>query len=173
MNEPKCCVSECETNPAHTPTNSSSRESQATALAKIAQKAHLFHEGEDCFAAIEISGHLENHALPSRPFRRWLAQEYFRAHQQAPNADALNAAINTIAGLAMFKSNEQRAFVRLATFEDRLYLDLCNPTWSVVEIGSDGWRLIDSKACPVRFRRARGMKPLPDPKCGGFDSDAA
>jgi len=37
--------------------------------------------------------------------------------------------------------------------------------WRAVEIGPDGWRIIGSP--PVRFRRAAGMLPLPEPQAGG------
>jgi hypothetical protein len=55
----------------------------------------------------------------------------------------------------------------VAAHEARLYLDLADADWSAVEIGPDGWHVIPSTASPVRFRRARGMLPLPTPEPGG------
>ena len=52
-----------------------------------------------------------------------------------------------------------------AEFNGKLYLDLCDPDWRVVEIDSAGWRIIDNP--PVRFRRTSGMRPLPEPIPGG------
>ena len=46
-----------------------------------------------------------------------------------------------------------------------LYLDLGNETWDVVKITAQGWRIM--KDCPVKFRRHRGMLPLPVPRGGG------
>src|SRR5262249_3587483 len=45
------------------------------------------------------------------------------------------------------------------------YLDLADEQWRAIEIDTDGWRIIP--APPVRFRRAPGMLPLPEPKAGG------
>jgi hypothetical protein len=56
-------------------------------------------------------------------------------------------------------------YLRVGGLDGRLYLDLCDETWRVVEIDSTGWRVIDNG--PVRFRRASGMRPLPAPMTGG------
>ena len=67
----------------------------------------------------------------------------------------------------MFKGPERATFVRLAHHEDKLFLDLCDDAWRAVEIDRHRWRVIDSKDCPVRFRRAKGMQALPEPERGG------
>ncbi len=46
-----------------------------------------------------------------------------------------------------------------------MYLDLCDRAWRAVEIGCEGWRVIARS--PVKFRRARGSQPLPEPERGG------
>jgi hypothetical protein len=55
--------------------------------------------------------------------------------------------------------------VRVAGHEGKLYLDLADAGWRAVEIDTDGWRVVSSP--PVRFRRAPGMLPLPEPMPGG------
>src|SRR5205814_1693996 len=55
--------------------------------------------------------------------------------------------------------------VRVAEHGDRIYIDLCNEDWEVVEISREGWRVVAE--APVRFRRARGMRPIPKPQSGG------
>jgi hypothetical protein len=48
---------------------------------------------------------------------------------------------------------------------DRIYLDLGQPDWQVVEVSPEGWRLV---ACPpVYFRRTKGLLALPQPAPGG------
>jgi hypothetical protein len=52
---------------AAAPGGAPQRESQATALVKLVQsRAELFHHGDDCYATVEVSGHLETHSLKSR-----------------------------------------------------------------------------------------------------------
>jgi hypothetical protein len=53
----------------------------------------------------------------------------------------------------------------VAEYEGRLYLDLCDRSWSAVEIDAEGWRVIERP--PAKFRRTRGSQPLPKPERGG------
>ena len=43
-----------------------------------------------------------------------------------------------------------------------MYLDLTNAPWQVIEIDAAGWRVVSDP--PVRFKRAKGMLPLPRPE---------
>ncbi|TDI47722.1 MAG: hypothetical protein E2P02_02625 [Acidobacteria bacterium] len=56
-----------------------------------------------------------------------------------------------------------------AILDDVTYVDLVDDNWRVVEIDSDGWRVLNRS--PVHFRRARGMLPLPAPEPGGSIAD--
>ena len=62
-------------------------------------------------------------------------------------------------------------YVRLAELDGRIYLDLADADWRVVEIDDAGWRVISNP--PVRFRRPRGLQPLPEPVGGGSIADLA
>jgi hypothetical protein len=72
-----------------------------------------------------------------------------------------------LAAFAHFEGEERKAFVRVSEHSGKLYLDLCNPQWQIVEIDADDRRIIESKDCPVRFRRAHGMQALPMLERGG------
>jgi hypothetical protein len=56
-------------------------------------------------------------------------------------------------------------YVRIADHEGRIYLDLADTEWQVVEISADGWAVVADS--PVRFRRPKGMQALPKPVPGG------
>jgi hypothetical protein len=47
----------------------------------------------------------------------------------------------------------------------RIYLDLADEQWRAVDIGPDGWRVVECP--PVRFRRPAGILPLSVPERGG------
>ncbi len=81
------------------------------------------------------------------------------------NSDALSAAVNLIEAKGLFEGDVHPVHVRVAEHEGNIYLDLCNDAWQVVEITPQGWEVIDEP--PVRFRRSRGMLPLPMPEQGG------
>jgi hypothetical protein len=143
------------------------RDSVATQLVKMAlDSAELFHDGEDCYATIS-SGHQETHGLTSRTFKRWLGHLYFQTTKTAPAAEALSTAVNTLSGHALFKGTEQKTYIRVGGHGGAIYLDLCNPTWQVIEVTTGGWRIIEAAQCPVRFRKSHGMLALAMPVRGG------
>ena len=66
---------------------------------------------------------------------------------------------------AQIDGPSEPVFVRVAEHDSRIYLDLGDDTWRSVEIGTDGWRIVDRP--PVRVRRPAGIRPLPMPVKGG------
>src|SRR5262249_23452695 len=60
---------------------------------------------------------------------------------------------------------EHPVYVRVAEAEGKVYVDLADEHCRVVEVDPDGWRVLDRS--PVRFRRAAGMRALPEPVRGG------
>ncbi len=149
------------------------RESQATELVKLASSVglKLSHEGDECYASAMIGGHAETHMLSSRAIRRWLTHLYFECMGKVPGAEAVRCAIETLAGQALFKSEERKTHIRVAGHDRRLYLDLCNGKWQVVQITPEGWQIVEARDCPVAFRRAAGMLALPTPERGGSIRD--
>ena len=142
------------------------RQTQADILIELAQAARLFHTPDgSAFADLDINGHRETWSLRSKGFRRWLARGFFEAVKGAPSSEALQSALNVVEATAHFDAPQRPIHVRVGGLDGRLYLDLCDEQWRVVEIDTTGWRVIDSP--PVRFRRAAGMQPLPMPVHGG------
>jgi hypothetical protein len=145
------------------------KESQATAIVRLvtAASAELWHtpDGEG-YMTILVDGHRENHSLNSRAGRDYLTRLYYMDTRKAPNTTAMQAAVATLSGIARFDGAEHDVHVRVAgRGEDRIYVDLCDPQWRAVEITSDGWQVVLNP--PVRFRRPRGLLPLPAPERGG------
>jgi hypothetical protein len=145
--------------------------SQADRLVLLAQDVELFHTpgGSDSegFASLEVNGHRETWPVSSRGFRRWLSKRFYDEHGKAPGSQALQDALNVIAGKALHEGPEYEVAVRLAEQGGFIWLDLADPEWRVVQIGSDGWAVLDAADCPARFVRRRGMLALPEPMRGG------
>jgi hypothetical protein len=142
------------------------RPKQADILIEIAQSAELFHTaGGISFADLHIDGHRETWPIRTKGFRRWLTRRFFESTGGAPNSEAMQSALNVIEAKAHFDAPERTVHIRVGGMNGRLYLDLCDESWRAVEIDATGWRIVDRP--PVRFRRAAGMKPLPDPVAGG------
>jgi hypothetical protein len=145
---------------------SASRKSQATILIERAGDAELFHDPDgNAFARVEVNGHSEVVSIRNKGFRRWLARRYYKIEAKAPSAQSLQDAIGVLEGQALYDGAGQSVHIRCAEQDGRVYIDLCNDRWQVVEVGVDGWRVLDRS--PVLFRRAKSMLPLPIPVAGG------
>jgi hypothetical protein len=144
------------------------RKSQSTMLVEmvLAVGTNLFHDPDGtAYARFAVDDHLEVARLNSGAFKRWMARLYFEKTGKTPNSQAKADATGVLEGKALFDGKECAVFVRIAEHGGRIYLDLCNEKWQVVEVDAHGWRLVDES--PVTFRRAKAMLPLPAPVAGG------
>jgi hypothetical protein len=124
---------------------------------------------QQAYATILNAGHLEHWPLASRTFRLWLKNHLFHLSGSVPSDRMIGQLLNTMEGRALFDGAEHRVFVRIAEADDAIYLDLANDQWQAVEITADGWQVLDHP--PIKFRRPRGMAPLPIPERYGSLDD--
>jgi hypothetical protein len=142
------------------------RDNQTNQLIALAGEAELFHSKEGvCYATVPADGRRETWLLPTKGggggFALWLRQKFYEETGGAPNSQSLTSALNTLAAIARYDGKVHEVYVRIAVVEQRIFLDLCDEDWHVLEIDASGWRLIADP--PVRFLRRRGMLPLPMP----------
>jgi hypothetical protein len=139
---------------------------QADVLVELATAgAELFHDEGTPYAVLAMADHKETWRVSSTSFRQWLSGKYFERTGGVPSREAITDALCVLEGRALFNSPEAKTFLRLGGAGEAIYLDLGNEAWEVVEITGAGWRV--TKECPIRFRRTRGMRPLPTPARGG------
>jgi hypothetical protein len=132
----------------------------------VAAEVELFHDpGGNAFATIPIGDHRETWPLHSKGFRQWMARRYHEKQGKTPNAQALVDATNVLAGKALFDSPEITVHLRLAEQDGVIYLDLCNDRWEAIAVSRTGWEVVANP--PIKFRRTKGMLPLPIPVAGG------
>ena len=153
-------------------TNSKSKkkksDSQATILVKLCQlnNVRLWHTKDKLpMATFVTNNHCENWITGSKTFKAYLQRLYYQHYKTAPGKQSVSDAINVIDGIALFDGVEQDVFTRLAYADNKVYLDLANDTWQVIEIDSTGWRVLGNS--PIAFRRGRGMLALPTPTVQG------
>lgn len=141
--------------------------SAAEMLVAIAELASVFRaaDGDTCYATVEINSHRETWPMRSKGFRRWLVGQFYRIERKPPGGQAVADALGVIEARAQFEGAVHPVHVRVAGSDTAIYLDLTNEAWDVVKVTEDGWRIVADP--PVKFRRARGMLPLPTPKPGG------
>lgn len=158
------------TNPSTT-TASTERESQSASsrLVRLTQRdsgADLFHDDRhDPYATFTVDGHRETWRLRDRNFQRWLSRMYHAQYHATPPKAALDDAMTTLEGDAIFSGTQRAVNVRLATLDEAVYLDLGRSTWDAAAITAAGWEVVALP--PVRFRRSAGLQALPIPEHGG------
>jgi hypothetical protein len=142
--------------------------SQATILTKLVLQsgAELFRTPDRTgFATVPADGHRETWRIKSTGMRLWLRHRYYTANGGSPYAQAVTDALEQLESQALFVGAEHPVFVRIGEAGGNIYVDLANDRWEVIEVSSDGWRVLP--ASPVRFQRMRGTLPLPYPTKGG------
>lgn len=117
-----------------------------------------------CYAMIPTETGWRTLSLRGSEFQSWLRRK-FRVLQGriAPGA-AVKAAITALedaAGLAP----ERPVFLRSASHDGRIYIDLGDDTGRAIKIGPDGWSVVPSP--PVAFLRSDLSSPLPHPTSHG------
>lgn len=128
----------------------------------------LFHTKDYVgYADIMVKDHRETWKIRSTFFKQWMTHQFFQLTGGPPSAQPLKEAIDAIEARANFDKGavEREVCLRVGAHNGKLYLDLCDKEWRVVEIDADGWRVVNNP--PVRFRRVKGMLPLPVPQRGG------
>ena len=118
------------------------------------------------FADVLVHGYRNTWPLISDDFDSWLTHRYFTLKRQAPAAGPMKQAIRTLSAHARFESGLQHdVCLRVAELDGKIYVDIADPRWNVIEIDASGWRVIDNS--PVRFRRTQAMRALPLPERDG------
>jgi hypothetical protein len=144
------------------------RESVGTIAVRLALDAavRLWHDPEQrAWATITIDEHDEH--MPVRTLRGYLGKLYHDATDTAAHSQGLADAIGVLEGKALYEGEEHLTYIRLAEHCGRIYLDLGNDRWEAIEVSAGNWRVLESRDIPVKFRRTRGMQPLPIPTRGG------
>ncbi len=144
-----------------------SKPTQASLLTALAEEIELFvSQNDEAYATVPVKNHNETWAVESKAFQIWIAKRYYQIHNQAPTKYALEEAIDSLAGEARFGDSEKKeVFTRIAQLNGVIYLDLVNDNWEAIKITPDGWEVVADY--PVKFRRTKGMKSLPNPERGG------
>ncbi len=132
----------------------------------LASDFELWHDSSNtAYATIFINGHYEHYAVNSEAFELLTTQHLFEKKGKVPSAQALKDGIRAFEAKARFRGHGYEAGFRVAEHEGKIYIDLCNSDWQVVEISADGWQVVDHS--PVRFVRSDKMQALPIPEPAG------
>ena len=116
-------------------------------LIDIARPEDLFHTAiGTAFADIDVDGHRETWPIRSKRFRAFLRRCYYQATGEAASAAEIRSALDLLEARAQFDGPERTVHIRTAEHAGHIYLDLADEHWRAVDIGPDGWRVIESPA---------------------------
>jgi hypothetical protein len=148
-----------------------SAPTQGELLLQLAREAEFFHAPDGkAFATMKIGdGHRETAAVRAGGFRNWLSRAYYAKTGKAPSSKNLQDVLGVLEAHARYDGPAMPIYHRVGAAGRALCLDLCDERWGAVVITPEGWNV--SASPPVRFRRPRGMLPLPVPKRGGSLAD--
>lgn len=116
-------------------------------------------------ASVPINGHTEHYPIQSSEFRSWLVYHHFADSKRPASGEAIEQLRAVYEARARFEGRIDELFCRVAARGETLFLDLGDERWHAAEIRAGDWRVIQKP--PVRFRRSRGIKPLPMPSAPG------
>lgn len=127
----------------------------------------LSHEG-DAWADIFIDGVRHSHPVRSAKFKRWLSGQLWLKHEMPTNSEAMQSALLVIESKAEYGGAPKRqVFLRVGEHDGSIYIDVADERNRAIEVSAQGWRVIESTECPVRFHRGESQQPLPLPVAGG------
>jgi hypothetical protein len=136
--------------------------SQTAWLIHVCDNVELFHTADgETYASVTVNEHKEIWKIQGSEFRNWLRHRFYTRFKSGPSNLSLQEALCTIAAKAQFEGPEVLVHLRIAEQNGKIYVDLVNQNWEVVEICPSGWRVL--KESPVKFRRSKKMKSLPYP----------
>jgi len=143
------------------------QKSQVTLLIEIARQIEVFHDDKKVPYVIVPNKNLSKGCYPvhSNNFKSWLSQCFYILTGKGCRLTNLNDALATIEARAKFESPTHSVYLRFAREQNRIFIDIGDDSWKVIEITQDGWKVLEKS--PVMFVRSDAMKPLPLPITGG------
>jgi len=159
-------VSATSTTSQQTSSGPSKDGTQTEQLTAIVRSLETFRANDGtAYVLVRVRNHFETYAVRSSDFRHWLTREYYQRYGRSPSSQSVAEAMGLAEAIGKFGEDEREVFYRVGSVGDRVYIDLGDTDWHVVEVDRSGWRVLNNS--PVRFRRAKGMTALPMPVAGG------
>jgi hypothetical protein len=120
------------------------------------------------FVDVEAGGGRKIVPIQSRLFRQWLGLKLEEETGERPSQAELRSMSDRLESYAS-DAPVAEVYVRVALAGDRVFIDLADNCGRVVEVGPEGWNVIDT--APVHFIRPASSRPLPVPEKGGSIED--
>lgn len=152
--------------PNHENNQASNPNKSSSLLIALVEEAEFFHdEQKQSYANFTNKNHTETWPLDSENFRAWLSHKFWEKYKKPIGENALKEAISVMQGKAKYEGKCHKVFSRIGYLENKIYINIGNENWQVIEISPDGWSILDKS--PIKFRGISHMKAMPLPISGG------
>jgi hypothetical protein len=128
----------------------------------LTEDCSFWHSPEQvAFVTFPVNSHCENWRVRSDAFKRWLTGRAYRHNGAVPGAQAVEDVIRFLEGKSINDGPERAPFRRTGERDGKIYVDLGDASWRVIEIYAGGWRLLENHDLPNI--RSAAMQALPEP----------
>jgi hypothetical protein len=125
------------------------------------QNADLWHnEFKVGYATIERDGHIENLQVEKQDFQHFIVDKFKEEWEIYPPQRCVKSALYHIENHAR-QGEERDPKVRIAAYQDDIWIDLGDRNWSAIVVNADGWRTEPRMLAPLV--RGAGVRALPIP----------
>ena len=145
------------------------KSTQAERLIRLSHDfATFFHTPSgEAFGCVQIGGHQEIWPLKSNSFKFWLRGLLYKDIGKIPYNQALQDALMQLEGDAHFNGPCHEVFIRIASHNNSIYIDMANENWEQIKITEEGWQKVSGNESPVKFKRTLRMSPIAYPDSKG------
>ncbi len=141
-------------------------------LVKLAEPAELFQAADgNAYVTVPVRQHHEHWLVRSKRFCAWLQRRNIDATGELARQQDVREATKVIEATCLFDAPTKSVFLRVAEHNGKIYVDLADNDWNVVEVDSEGWRVVQVPW--IKFVRTNGTLALPKPVSGGTIDELA
>ncbi len=139
-------------------------------LLRLAAGARFFRSADGrLFAQVPVGSRHEIYGLKSTAFRDWLIEGHFADCREIPSHWAIRRVLTALEARARFGVGTPSVFIRVGHDgtgnASPFFIDLGDSSGRAIEIGPEGWSVVDRPG--AHFRRPEGLLALPTPSREG------
>ena len=143
--------------------NKSKSDFEAEKILELLKKKNvkLIQSGTLFYIRFDLDNKRVTLELDGRDFKDRLIGMYHAENDAMVSDYAIGKVKQILRAKALAENSLEDVHVRIAGKNGKIYIDLVDADWRVVEIDCNGWRILDRS--PVPFIRTGNMLTLPDP----------
>ena len=126
----------------------------------------LFHSDlDEAWIRIKNDNHYEQWPIKSSKVNAWLSYEFWKIFKKAMSGEVVKSVKTILTAKAVYEEKKIDLSIRVAGRDKSVLYDLGNKDWNIIEIDTEGWKVINNDT-PV-FRRFEASLPQVIPDLNG------